>query len=419
MKPLPGKRPARGDAPKSLTAISDATTRTLTLAAAFASACALLLLAFALVFPAKEAADSAGLRRINAAVAVLLQAPGGRGLGETKDLLRAALGTDNFGSLARAVEEADGMEALLAALRDAAAKRRAEAERSARALLSAASFAGILSAAITLGLAVLSRRQSRRQGEFFARLDGLIDAVEDSIRGGGGGIEWESDGWTETRGLARRAARLAGELAFSRELVDATHAAQDLDELLEELPRALGRVLPAERVAIAFLDRAGNVVAERAVSAGASIRLDVGYSQPLAESGLARVAGSARARVIGDLAALPTISPATRLILDEGFRSSLTAPLFFGDRCVGFLFINARAPFAYGPEEAELAERIAASLRAPVYHHYVVQLLLAETARGFVRSMEKRDNETSLHIERMSLYAHAVARELARTSKDD
>jgi len=419
VKQRPAARRGHGDEPKSLAAVSDATSRTLTLAAALAAVCALLLFAFTIAFPAKRSGDSASLARINAAVAAVLRAPADRGFAETKSLVRAALGADAYGPLARSLETAADGEALLEALRGAAVERRAGAERDARALIFAAALIGLVSAAATAGIAVFLRRLNRHQGAFFDRLDELIDRVEDSIRGGRGEIEWRGDAWIETRDLARRAARLAGELAFSRELVDATHGAQDLDELLEELPRALGRVLPAERVAIAFLDRAGNVVAERAVSAGAAIRLDVGFSQPLADSDLARVAGSARARVIGDLAALPTVSRATGLILQEGFRSSLTAPLLFGDRCVGFLFINARAPFAYGPEEAELAERIAASLRAPVYHHYVVQLLLAETARGFVRSMEKRDNETSLHIERMSLYAHAVARELARVSGDD
>jgi HD-GYP domain-containing protein (c-di-GMP phosphodiesterase class II) len=169
-----------------------------------------------------------------------------------------------------------------------------------------------------------------------------------------------------------------------------------------------------DRVALAFLDHAGNVVAERAVSSASTVRLGVGFSQALAESGLSYVVKSGQARIIDDMATIKKPSVATRLILEEGFRSSLTVGLSFGTACIGFLFFNSRKPGAYRRADADLAERLAASLRVPIYHHYIIQLILAETSRSFVRSMEKRDSETGSHIERMSRYAHAIACELAK-----
>ena len=204
------------------------------------------------------------------------------------------------------------------------------------------------------------------------------------------------------------------ELLVARKIVDETHGAENLDSLIEGLPRALRGILPVDRLALAFLDHAGNVVAERAVTSARTVRLGVGFTQALAESSLNLVVEAGRSRIIDDLAALHEPSEATRLILEEGFRSSLTVPLFFGAACIGFLFFNCHKAGAYTSTHAACADRLAGSLRVPIYHHYVIQLILAETSRSFVRSMEKKDNETGSHIERMSRYAHAIACELAK-----
>ncbi len=383
--------------------------------AVFSAACALfatLLLTFSIALPRIDAQNSARLARINAAVAALLGAPRGEGLDAARARVFEALGEDAERFRTR-IETASDPEALRGELKALARETTSRTRAHSLAMVRGAALAALATALGAVAVALALARQLQRATRLFAGLSSLIDDLEAAIGGASRGIAWDGGSWEETRVIARRAANLASELAFSRELLDTTHGAADLDALLESLPAALGRVLPAERVAIAFLDRAGNLVAERAVSQAATIRLDVGFSQPLSTSSLSRLTESRSARIIDDLAAIERPSEATKLILEEGFRSSLATPLFFGERCVGFLFLNAQAPRAYNLGHAALAERLAASLRAPLYHHYVVQLLLAETSRGFVKSMEQKDNETSQHIERMSLYAHAVARELA------
>ncbi|RZS54421.1 HD-GYP domain-containing protein [Sphaerotilus mobilis] len=103
----------------------------------------------------------------------------------------------------------------------------------------------------------------------------------------------------------------------------------------------------------------------------------------------------------------------TRWLVDQGYRSSYTLPLFDHERLIGMLFFDAMTPGAFSPLVCE-------RLRP---HANLVALLLSQeltTMRMLVGSIKLaqafanlRDIETGSHLSRISSYVRLMARRLA------
>ena len=129
---------------------------------------------------------------------------------------------------------------------------------------------------------------------------------------------------------------------------------------------------------------------------------------------LKALADERRPRIIDDLKELEGSSSAhSRWLLDEGFRSSYTLPLFADDALIGFLFFDADVPRYFDHIVIETMR---------VYSDLIGSVLLSEiaplyTLRGALHTAQslthKRDIETSQHILRMSHYAHLLAQKLS------
>ncbi|QPN62068.1 GAF domain-containing protein [Synechococcus sp. CBW1004] len=76
------------------------------------------------------------------------------------------------------------------------------------------------------------------------------------------------------------------------------------------------------------------------------------YDAPLAAiPSLQALAGSRSCRVIDDMASeLPRQSAHSRWLLEHGWRSSYTVPLFREEHLLGFLFVNGQKPALFTPE---------------------------------------------------------------------
>lgn len=103
-------------------------------------------------------------------------------------------------------------------------------------------------------------------------------------------------------------------------------------DTLDALFESFQLLLPYDRVGYSVIDnRSGMVVAQWARSKTSQrLRLKPGYQAPLAGSSLAKLAATGQPRVINDLVAHLTDFPeskSTRLMVDEGIRSSLTCPV--------------------------------------------------------------------------------------------
>lgn len=95
-------------------------------------------------------------------------------------------------------------------------------------------------------------------------------------------------------------------------------------------------------------------------------------------------------------AELPKISPHTRWLLKQRWRSSYTVLRYWGGELLGFLFFNAFEPGVFTPEHLEQPAPRVELIGALLTHEVTV-----------INSL--RDPETGAHVERVSLYSRLIA----------
>ncbi|HMM36850.1 MAG TPA: HAMP domain-containing sensor histidine kinase, partial [Thermoanaerobaculia bacterium] len=167
-------------------------------------------------------------------------------------------------------------------------------------------------------------------------------------------------------------------------------AGRSLDEVLDFLFRATRDVCPCDRLGVAFLEEEGQrVVARKPVADYEPLLLGAGWGEELAATSLGLVLESAAPRVLdallSHLAARPA-SRSTRLLVDEGVRSSLTARLEVEGRVFGFLFRSARRVRAYDARQALLHLEVSERLAQAVEKAWLLDRL-AEANAGYVEML--------------------------------
>lgn len=147
-------------------------------------------------------------------------------------------------------------------------------------------------------------------------------------------------------------------------------AAGSLAEVMDLVFDLSLEITPCDRLGLAFVEETGRRVVSRwARATYAPMLLAGGYAEDVAGSSLAALLAGRQLRVINDLAAYQKNRPdsrSTRLLLREGVRASITAPLRVDGRTVGLFFRSSRRPNVYGEREVNLhlaiAERLAQSV---------------------------------------------------------
>jgi diguanylate cyclase (GGDEF)-like protein len=175
-------------------------------------------------------------------------------------------------------------------------------------------------------------------------------------------------GRTRPSMTAANVARLL-ETANARE--DASGSTRPLDDLLNNLWYEMRDVIPYDRIGVALLEDHARILRARWAKATYNERLRIshGYSAPMIGSSLKGILRTGKPRIISDLPAYLAQKPesmSTRLLVDEGVRSSLTCPLTVGDTAVGFMFFSSRELNTYDQLHADTFEHIAALVSAAV-----------------------------------------------------
>lgn len=141
--------------------------------------------------------------------------------------------------------------------------------------------------------------------------------------------------------------------------------AADLASMVELIAGAMQTVAPCDRYGLALIDPDSGRLVSRVVRAGyPDLHLKVGYQEPLTGSTLQTVIEERRIRLIEDLPAYLAAKPesvASRLLVAEGVRSSMTCPLLVDGRAVGVLFRSSRQSGAY--HEGHVAVQVAIAER--------------------------------------------------------
>ena len=162
---------------------------------------------------------------------------------------------------------------------------------------------------------------------------------------------------------------------------------QTLNDVMDFLFDSTREICPCDRIGLSFLEEDGRrVVAHWARASYEPILLGKGYAQDLQGSSLERVLKSGTPRVISDLEQYLREHPdsaSTRLVVQEGVRSSMTCPLSVEGRPVGFLFRSSRRDNAYDRHQVQLHQAIAERLSQAVEKAWRIEQLSAANRAYF------------------------------------
>lgn len=134
---------------------------------------------------------------------------------------------------------------------------------------------------------------------------------------------------------------------------------------------------------------------------------------------LGQIALQKHPRVINDLAELlppqhqGRVNPHTRILLEQGWRASFTAPLLSNDELLGFVFFNSHTPFTFRGDllgELEIYSQLIAQL---IHQEHALVRNLTAAVRSTLSLCAGRDPETGGHLERMAQYTQLIASKLA------
>ncbi|MEI6620879.1 MAG: sensor domain-containing diguanylate cyclase [Actinomycetes bacterium] len=162
-----------------------------------------------------------------------------------------------------------------------------------------------------------------------------------------------------TTGLAARFEQERQLTELSREIAHGVY----LDEVLNHIYESFRPVIPYDRIGCALLERERAVVRARWARVDYQpVRLKVGFAAKMVGSSLQSIIDSGQPRIINDLVTYLSEHPksvSTKLVVDEGIRSSLTCPLVAMGRPIGFLFFSSLQLDQYATVHQDMFTRVA------------------------------------------------------------
>ena len=155
------------------------------------------------------------------------------------------------------------------------------------------------------------------------------------------------------------------ELATLMRITERINRGLALEEILDFLYEEMRSAIPYDRVGLALIDLQQMTVIARWARSNRTVLLESGYSAHLRGSSLQQIVDTGQPRIINDLESYLDEKPhslSTRLIVDEGFRSSLTCPLIVRGRPVGFVFFSSTLKDTYRDVHVAFFQQIAGQL---------------------------------------------------------
>jgi len=180
--------------------------------------------------------------------------------------------------------------------------------------------------------------------------------------------------------LARAVHQRFEEMQRLAQLTEQINAGLLLDEVLDYVYEQFRAVIPYNRIGFSLLEDRNRVLRARwARSDAPRVYIKRGYSAPMAGSSLQCVLDTGEPRILNNLEHYLREHPAsesTKLIVEEGMRSSLTCPLIAMKKPVGFMFFSSVQLGTYQNVHVEFFQRIVRQLSVILEKSRLYQELL-------------------------------------------
>lgn len=196
-----------------------------------------------------------------------------------------------------------------------------------------------------------------------------------------------------------------------------------IKETLEELSNNedFKKYINFHRIGIATVEKE-YFVAGLSINKISPVKLKRGFKVKKADSpSLSKIVEKKEIRIINDLEKHLEENPnskSTQLVLEEGFRSSLTVPLFKVDgKVVGILFFSSIEKNAYKQLDVYKIQSLTEILSYVFEKNMLIEDLVTNSILSFVKLVEGKDPETSNHLDRMAYYSKIIAKRLSTQEK--
>ncbi|WP_246723075.1 HD domain-containing phosphohydrolase [Aliikangiella sp. G2MR2-5] len=168
------------------------------------------------------------------------------------------------------------------------------------------------------------------------------------------------------------------------------------------------------RVAVALYDESTDLLKTYAYSSSKASPL-TNYQAKLSDCfSLVEIAKSQQPRLVQDLTEYADSDHQhTQTILNAGYMSSYTLPMFWEGILIGFVFFNAEEKDAFQEAALHELDAIAHMITLVIYNEISSIKTLTATVKSALQLTHSRDPETGFHLERMSRYARLIAKKIS------
>ena len=207
------------------------------------------------------------------------------------------------------------------------------------------------------------------------------------------------------------------DLYLHADALDALNRSVPLDQKLAAIHEALCAQMDfVDRISVAADDRATDLLKTFLASSPGRNDL-VRHEARLSElPSLSEILRSGHPRVVNDLGIFHEGRRVhTRILEEEGYRSSYTVPLYLDGSFWGFIFFNSRTSGQLAEPALRVLDVYAHLISAVVTAEMLAVRILAAAVKTAHDMVHYRDPETGAHIDRMARYARLIAQHLAAT----
>lgn len=164
-----------------------------------------------------------------------------------------------------------------------------------------------------------------------------------------------------------------------------------------------------------------NIIADYAISKSKNIMIVPGYKETIKGSSLKYLKNQTDVRIIPDLKKYlieHENSESTKLMLKEGYQSSLTAPIIDNNsKAIGFIFFNSFKKNSYNDSDIKKISYLSKLISSVMLKNIFIDDIIFYSALNLVTLVENKDPETHKHLDRMQLYSKIICTNLYNSNK--